>query len=58
VVKMLYKFFHYGGLAIALHGLMGYVLIPHGELTDTICMRVVGIGIFMFLLSLLIEDID
>tara|TARA_R100000781_G_C4076914_1_gene126406 strand:+ start:1335 stop:1520 length:186 start_codon:yes stop_codon:yes gene_type:complete len=56
VVTMLYKFFHYGGWAIALHGMLGFVLIPRGELTQTICLGVVGIGVFMFLLSLLIEE--
>jgi len=36
--------------------LLGFVLIPRGELTQTICLGVVGIGVFMFLLSLLIEE--
>ena len=54
----IYKILHYGGIAVVIHGLVGYVLIPHGELTDTICMGVVSIGVFMFLLSLLIEEED
>ena len=55
-VVTMYKFLHYGGWAIALHGMLGLVLIPHGELTKTICLGVIGIGAFMYLLSLLIEE--
>jgi hypothetical protein len=53
---MIHNFFHYGGMALMVHALIGCMFLP-SEFTIMVTIITATMGIVMFLFSIVIGDL-